>query len=80
MLSRELLRIRGFRDLWLGQAISQIGDSIYYVAFMFMAQKVTGSIAMVGYVGSMEMLTYLLVGPYAGVIADRNERKRIMLL
>jgi DHA3 family macrolide efflux protein-like MFS transporter len=28
----------------------------------------------------MEMLPYLLVGPYAGVIADRIDRKRIMLL
>ncbi|MEA2553641.1 MAG: transporter, family, macrolide efflux protein, partial [Fimbriimonadaceae bacterium] len=34
----------------------------------------------VGYVGAMEMLPYLLVGPYAGVIADRIDRKRIMLL
>lgn len=80
MFSRDILGIRSFRDLWLGQAISQIGDSIYYVAFMFMAQRVTGSIAMVGYVGAMEMLPYLLVGPYAGVVADRIDRRKIMLL
>ncbi len=47
---------------------------------MFMAQRLTGSFAMVGYVGAMEMLPYLLIGPYAGVIADRMDRKRIMLL
>lgn len=47
---------------------------------MFMAQRLTGSFAMVGYVGAMEMLPYLLIGPYAGVIADRMDRRRIMLL
>lgn len=79
MFLRQLLSIRGFRNLWLGQAISQLGDSIYYVAFMFMAQNVTGSFAMVGYVGAMEMLPFLLFGPYAGVLADRVDRRKIML-
>jgi len=80
MSFRDVLRIRSFRDLWLGQAISQMGDSIYYVSFMFMAQQVTNSFAMVGYVGAMEMLPYVLFGPYAGVVADRIDRRRIMLL
>lgn len=80
MSFKDVLRIRSFRNLWLGQAISQLGDSIYYVAFMFMAQQVTGSFAMVGYVGAMEMLPYLLVGPSAGVIADRFDRRKIMFL
>src|ERR1700722_2167935 len=89
MLSREipidpmsysqLLRIQPFRNLWLGQAISQFGDSFYYVAFMFMVQKVTGSIAMVGYVGACETVPYLLFSLYGGVIADRIDRRRIML-
>lgn len=76
---KDLFRIRGFRDLWLGQAISQIGDAFYYVVFMFMVKKATGSNAMVGYVGALETLPYLLLSPYAGVLADRLDRKRIML-
>lgn len=79
MFSAEVLRIRAFRDLWLGQAISQLGDALYYIPFMFMAEKVTGSLATVGYVGAAETLPFLLFGPYAGVIADRFDRKRIML-
>src|SRR5512141_456562 len=79
MFLRQLLQYRAFRNLWLGQAISQLGDSIYYVAFMFMAQSVTGSFAMVGYVGAMEMLPYMLFGPYAGVLADRMDRRKVML-
>lgn len=76
----EVLRIRAFRNLWLGQAISQIGDALYYVSFLFMVQKVTGSAAMVGYTGAVEALPYLLVMPYSGVLADRVDRKRIMLV
>src|SRR5580693_2693012 len=75
----DVLRIRPFRNLWLGQSISQIGDSLYYVAFMFMVKKVTGSSAMVGYTGALELAPYLLIGPYAGVIADRLDRRVIML-
>lgn len=44
-----------------------------------MAKKVTGSAAMVGYVGAAETLPYLLLGPYSGVLADRLDRKRLML-
>lgn len=36
------LRIPQFRNLWLGQAISQFGDAVYYAIFMFMVAKVTG--------------------------------------
>jgi len=75
----EILAIPAFRNLWLGQAISQVGDAFYYVTFMFMVKKLTGSNAMVGYVGAVEVLPYLLFSPYAGVLADRIDRRKIML-
>jgi MFS family permease len=80
MTYSSLLRIRAFRDLWFGQAISQIGDAFYFLIFMFMVGKVTGSVAAVGYVGALESLPFLLFGPYAGVLADRMDRRRVMLL
>ncbi|MDX2065963.1 MAG: MFS transporter [Fimbriimonadaceae bacterium] len=75
----NVLSIRSFRDLWLGQLISQLGDSFYYVAFMFMVKKLTGSDEMVGYVAAMETLPFLLFGPYSGVVADRFDRRNVML-
>ena len=75
----HLLRIPAFRHLWLGQAISQLGDAFYYVSFMFMVQKVTGSITMVGFVGVCETAPFLLFSLYGGVVADRLNRKTIML-
>lgn len=76
----QILEYRSFRDLWLGQSISQLGDAFYFVTFMFMAEKLTGSLAMVGIVGALEAVPYLIFSPYAGVIADRMDRRRIMWL
>ncbi|HTQ10677.1 MAG TPA: MFS transporter [Fimbriimonadaceae bacterium] len=73
------LRIPAFRHLWLGQAISQLGDSFYFVIFAFMTLKITGSPAMVGIVSALETLPYLLLSAYGGVVADRIDRRRIML-
>jgi len=64
----------------LGQAISQFGDAFYYVVFMFMVARLTGEAKMVGFVGAAETLPFLLFSGYAGVIADRLDRRRIMLL
>ena len=74
------LRIKSFRDLWLGQAISQIGDAFYYVIFLYMVERLTGNIKMVGVVGALEALPYLVFGPHAGILADRLDRRHIMLL
>ncbi len=79
MQYRDVLRLPTFRRLWLGQAVSQLGDSFYFVIFMFMVQKITGSAAMVGFVGAAETLPYLLLSLYGGVLADRLDRRRIML-
>lgn len=74
------LRIPAFRNLWLGQAISQLGDSFYFVIFAFMTLKISGSPFMVGIVSALETLPYLFLSAYAGVLADRIDRRRIMLL
>ncbi|HVT12266.1 MAG TPA: MFS transporter [Fimbriimonadaceae bacterium] len=73
------LRIPAFRDLWLAQAISQLGDSFYFVIFAFMALKITGSPAMVGFISALETLPYMLLSAYGGVVADRIDRRKIML-
>lgn len=75
----QLLRIPAFRNLWLGQSISQIGDALYYVSFMFMVAQMTGRVDMVGYVGAVEVLPFFLFGPYTGVLADRIDRRLILL-
>lgn len=79
MSSSTVLRLPEFRRLWLGQAVSQLGDAIYYLIFLFMVDRLTGNPAMVGYVGAVQALPYLLLGPYAGALSDRLDRRRLML-
>ena len=76
---RELFRVRPFRDLWIGQTVSQLGDSFYFLIFLFMVDRITGSAAMVGAAGVAQALPFLLLSPYAGVVADRADRRRILL-
>jgi MFS transporter, DHA3 family, macrolide efflux protein len=75
----ELLRIRHFRNLWLGQIISRIGDAFYFIGPLFVVKKVFDDSAMVGYVAAVEALPFLLLGPFAGALADRIDRKKIMV-
>jgi len=75
----DALRIRSFKDLWIGQAVSQLGDSFYNIVFLFMVMETTKNVALTGFVAAMEWLPFLLLGPYSGVIADRIDRRRIML-
>jgi DHA3 family macrolide efflux protein-like MFS transporter len=79
MLPTSVLRHRGFRNLFIGQSISQLGDALYYVVFMYMVKRLTNSDPMVGFVGAVEAAPFVLFSGYAGVIADRLDRKKIML-
>lgn len=47
---------------------------------MFMTQQVTGSAELVGVVGAAETIPYLLFGPQAGIVADRFDRRKTMLV
>lgn len=72
------LRLRDFRNLWLAQTTSQFGDAVYFLVFLFMAKEISGSASIVGLVAALQALPFLVVGPFAGVIADRFDRRRIM--
>lgn len=73
------LEEREFRLLWLGQATSAFGSSLVPVALAFAVIGLTGSRTALGLVlsaGLVSRLTLLLLG---GVVADRLQRRRVML-
>lgn len=77
---QHILRIAPFKRLWLGQAISDLGDSLYFLVFLFMADQLSGkNTQVVGIIGAIQALPWLFMGPYAGTIADRIDRKKIMI-
>jgi MFS family permease len=73
------LRHRGFRLLWIGQLISQLGDVLYALVFLWLVYDVTKDAGAVGIVGAFEALPFLLFSPWAGAAADRYDRRFLML-
>lgn len=70
---------RDFRRLFIGQFVSQIGDWFNSVALFTLLLSLTGSGEAVGYVLIIKLLPSFFVGPVAGVVADRFDRKKIMI-
>jgi predicted MFS family arabinose efflux permease len=80
--SREpvpLRRNRDFRLLWSGQAVSLLGSQTAKIAYPLLVLAMTGSPAKAGIAGFAAMLGYLLFPLPAGGLADRHDRKRIMI-
>ena len=76
----ELLRRnRDFRQLWLGQVVSQLGDWFNTIAVYTLVLELTGSRRAVGLVLVARFVPTIVLGPLAGVVADRVSRRTIMI-
>jgi MFS family permease len=74
------LRHRDFRLLWTGQAVSLIGDGIYLVAIAWLVYDISnepGAFAIVGVAWTLPQVAGLLL---AGVLSDRFERRRLLVI
>ncbi len=76
---RSALGHRDFRLLLVAQTISQTGDWLYSVSLIVYVLDRTGSGAWVAATSIIRFLPYVLLGPLGGVIADRYDRKRVMI-
>ena len=77
---RLLRENRGFRQLWLGQVVSQLGDWFDTLALFTLVLKLTGSGRAVGLVLVARFLPSVVMGPLSGVVADRFSRRTIMIV
>ena len=83
--SRSVLAIPAFRKLWKSMAFSSFGDWLGLLATTALAQELAGgnykkaNIAIAG-VFIVRLLPAVLLGPIAGVIADRFDRRRLMIV
>jgi MFS family permease len=75
-----LRRNRDFKVLLTSQAISALGDAVTFTALPLLVLALTGSGLMMGIVGALGMLPDLFFGMVAGALADRGDRRRMMLL
>ena len=77
----ELLRgNRDFRLMWLGQVVSQLGDWFNTIALFTLTLELTGSGRAVALVLVTRFLPSVVLGPLSGVVADRFNRRRVMIL
>jgi MFS family permease len=75
----KALRIRDFRLLWSAQLISSLGSWLLVIALPAQVFRMTGSLAATGFTLAAEYLPAVLLGPIAGVVTDRWDRRRLMI-
>ena len=74
------LRIRNFRLYLSGQAVSLIGTWLQVTAQGWVVWELTHSAAALGVVAMLGTLPILVLGPWAGVWADRFDRRRLLII
>ena len=74
------LRHRNYRLFFGGQSVSLIGTWITRVATSWLVYRLTGSALLLGVVGFCGQIPTLLLSPVAGVLVDRHDRHRILII
>lgn len=76
----QSLHIRNFRLFFIGQGISQVGNWLTLVAQTLLVLSLTGDGVAVGIVTACQFLPVLLIGAWAGLIADRSDKRRLLIV
>jgi MFS family permease len=76
---RASLRHSAFRLLIGGLAVSQIGDWLYNLALITMVYQGTHSAEWAGITTAARVVPMVVLGPLGGVVADRYDRRRLMM-
>jgi len=79
-LQKGPLANSGFRRLWISGFISELGDWMFMVAMPVYVFQLTGSVSATATNFIVDLLPSLLLSPVAGVLADRWDRRRLMLM
>ena len=77
----SLLQFRPkFRSLWLAQVISLTGDWFNTIASVIIVNRYAASGLAIGGLFIARALPPFLLGPVAGVVADRFDRRKVLIL
>jgi MFS family permease len=71
---------RNFRRYFYGQICSVLGTFIQAVALSWLVYRLTGSPALLGLTAFLSQAPQLVVAPLAGVLIDRFDRRRLMIV
>ncbi|MBM7784330.1 MFS transporter [Tenggerimyces flavus] len=76
----DVLRVRGFRLLWGAGLASEIGSWMMIVAVPALVYDLTGSTTATAVAVLAETVPVLVLGPFAGVLADRWDHRTTMVV
>jgi len=74
------LRVRNFRLFWIGQMVSVSGTWMQTVAQNWLVLSITGSGVALGVTVALQFLPMLLFGMWGGLVADRFDKRRVLLV
>lgn len=77
--TRLLARNRNYRWTWLGQIVSEVGDHFNNIAVLSLAMEETHNGAAIAGLMLSRAIPAIIVGPFAGVLLDRFDRRKIMI-
>ncbi|MHB1356456.1 MAG: MFS transporter [Anaerolineae bacterium] len=69
-----------FFTIWLGQAASLLGSSLVQFALVWWLTVQTGSATVLATASLVGILPTILLGPFAGALVDRLNRRRVMII
>jgi len=75
----DVFKNKDFMKLLTGQFFSNFGDAIFRISIMFFVYRMTGSATAMTLVLAAQTIPWIIIGPIAGVFADRVSRKAIMI-
>lgn len=74
------LRHRNYRLFFSGQTVSLVGTWVTRIATSWFVYRLTGSAWMLGLVSFFSLVPTLIFGPAAGVLVDRWDRHRVLVV
>jgi len=74
------LRHRNYRLFFMGQGISLVGTWMQMIAMSWLVYRLTGSAFLLGIVAFAANIPIFLIAPFAGILADRWNRHRMLVI
>ena len=76
----SVLRLADFRRVWVAEVISDVGNFITFIALALLIHDLTGKTFAVGIALALRSIPWFTLGPLAGVIVDRADRRLVMVV
>lgn len=76
---RDLLSNRSFLTVWSASIVSGLGDKIAVIALYLLVYRLAGRAVDLGLLAAVQILPAIVIGPVAGLILDRYNRKAVMV-